>query len=296
MEIRNILRKKPFYRIAPPMFDNIEMVSDINTSAANTQKVQYIIRTQADFLREYDVSGHKINSRFIYPDKVSKDEKGNIVIHHIARMALPLQKMITKKHLVYCCGNDIEFRLLSPNPTEEDEILRSKFKEGWISKNMEIAFYAAIKADKVTGDCAFCGVLQGGKFSWRVFSYLDGDTLYPQYDRITGGLNVFGRKYSQFDESGEEVIEYLDVWDNENIYIISSEIILLHQNELPTKLNNCSDLTDGYKMERQNSMVFHISRLHIIGLGILVGTHLRIISKHTSSAYRNLLKITKHTL
>lgn len=218
MEIRNILRKKPFYRIAPPMFDNIEMVSDITTSAANTQKVQYIIRTQADFLREYDVSGHKINSRFIYPDKVSKDEKGNIVIHHIARMALPLQKMITKKHLVYCCGNDIEFRLLTPNPTEEDEILRSKFKEGWISKNMEIAFYAAIKADKVTGDCAFCGVLQGGKFSWRVFSYLDGDTLYPQYDRMTGELNAFGRKYSQFDERGEEVIEYLDVWDNEYIY------------------------------------------------------------------------------
>lgn len=218
MEIRNILQKKPFYRIAPPVIDIPQVVSDIATASAISDKPNYIIRTQADFMREYEVSGHKINSPHLYPDKVSKDEDGNVYVHPICRVALPFQQMITKKHLTYLCGNNIEFNMPIPKPTEEDEAQRAEFKGGWMSKNMETAFYASMKADKVTGDCAFCGVLNNGEFSWRVFSYLDGDTLYPHYNRITGKLELFARKYSQFDESGKTIVEYLDVWDDKTIY------------------------------------------------------------------------------
>lgn len=218
MEIRDILQKKPFYRIAPPSTDVAQVVSNINLARYSSTPPQYIIRTQADFMCEYNVAGHKINSPYLYPDKITKNDNGDIIVHKIARIALPFQQMIVKKHLTYLCGNDIEFSMPISNPTEDDEKTRSEFKGAWVDKNMETAFYAAMKADKITGDCAFCGVLSDGKFQWQVFSFLEGDTLYPHYDKITGKLALFARKYSQIDDNGKEIIEYLDVWDKTNIY------------------------------------------------------------------------------
>lgn len=216
--VHNLLQKKPFFRIAPAATDMQNIVTNINTASVIPDKTQYIIRSQSDFLREYCVAGHKINSPYIYPDKVTKDDKGNVIIHPITRIALPFQQMITKKHLTYLCGNNIEFNMPISSPTEGDEAFRSEFKAAWSDKNMEIAFYATMKADKITGDCAFCGILNKGVFSWRVFSFLDGDILYPHFDRVTGKLIKFARKYSQLDENGKEVIDYLDVWDEKNIY------------------------------------------------------------------------------
>ena len=218
MEIRNILQKKPFYRIAPPPSDEVYVVANVNTTAYPQYHSQYIIRTQSDFMCEYNVAGHKINSSHIYPDKMSKDDNGNIIVHKIARIALPFQQLIVKKHLTYLCGNDIEFSMPISNPTESDEATRSEFKGAWVKKNMETAFYASMKSDKVTGDCAFCGVLNNGQFRWRVFSFLDGDTLYPHYDRATGEMILFARKYAQTNNNGDETIEYLDVWDKTYIY------------------------------------------------------------------------------
>lgn len=218
MQIRNILQKKPFYRIAPPWSDMVGITDNILNAPPVSDRTQYIIRTQIDFLREYDIAGHKINSRYIYPDKVSTDENGNKSIHPIARVAVAFQQEIVKKHLTYLCGNDIEFSMPISNPNESDENQRSEFKSAWVEKNMETAFYASMKADKITGDCAFCGILNKGKFQWRVFSFLDGDTLYPHYDSITGELSLFARKYSQLDDKGKEICEYLDVWDEKNIY------------------------------------------------------------------------------
>ena len=181
MQIRNILQKKPFYRIAPPWSDMVGITDNILNAPPVSDRTQYIIRTQIDFLREYDIAGHKINSRYIYPDKVSTDENGNKSIHPIARVAVAFQQEIVKKHLTYLCGNDIEFSMPISNPNESDENQRSEFKSAWVEKNMETAFYASMKADKITGDCAFCGILNKGKFQWRVFSFLATSNNKPLF-------------------------------------------------------------------------------------------------------------------
>jgi hypothetical protein len=58
--------------------------------------------------------------------------------------------------------------------------------------------------------------MKDGKVGWRVFSYENGDVLYPHYDPMTGRLAVFGRKYSVRDANDDEIAEYLDVYDDVN--------------------------------------------------------------------------------
>jgi hypothetical protein len=64
------------------------------------------------------------------------------------------------------------------------------------------------------GDVAANLYMANGKVGWRVFSFLDGDVLYPQYDPMTGRLAVFGRKYTVRDSKDNVIDEYLDVWDD----------------------------------------------------------------------------------
>lgn len=212
-----ILRKEPFKRIAPAMRQTQRAVTGAHLYYYPQDDPQWEILSQADFLREYNVSGHKINSTQYYPNKWTKDEKGNFIEQIVSRVALPYQSIITTKHLVHLCGNDIELKLSNPLPTDQEEELRSLFKQGWIDKDMEVAWYASAKSDKITGDGAFCAYLNEGKFSYVIFSYLQGDTLYPHYDRF-GKLSVFGRRYSQFDETGKEYVQYLEVWDDKYMY------------------------------------------------------------------------------
>jgi hypothetical protein len=53
-----------------------------------------------------------------------------------------------------------------------------------------------------------------GNIGWRVFSYENGDVLYPHYDPVTGKLAVFGRWYKIKDGEDNDITEYLDVYDD----------------------------------------------------------------------------------
>lgn len=212
-----ILRKEPFKRIAPDARPTKRITSGTTPYYYPPENTSWEILSQADFLREYDVAGHKINSTQYYPNKWTKDENGNHIEQIVSRVALPYQSIITTKHLVHLCGNDIEIKLSNPFPSDQEEELRSFFKQGWIDKDMEVAWYGCAKSDKITGDTAFCAYLNEGKFGYVVFSYLNGDTLYPHYDRF-GNLSVFGRRYSKYDEKGKEYAQYLEVWDDRFMY------------------------------------------------------------------------------
>lgn len=213
----DILRKEPFRRIAPAISLYKMTVATYEAASYPTDNPAWIILSQADFLREYDVSGHKINSDAYYPDKWKKTEDGDTIKQVVARVALPYQSIITTKHLVHLCGNDIELKLTNPQPSEKEEELRSLFRQGWIDKDMEVAWYSCAKSDKITGDAALCAFMENGKFGWMTFSYLNGDVLYPHYD-FRRRLSAFGRKYSLYDESGKEYVQYLEVWDKTNLY------------------------------------------------------------------------------
>ena len=62
------------------------------------------------------------------------------------------------------------------------------------------------------------------KFGTRTLAFDRGDTLYPQFDPLTGELVVFARKYYDFDEEGNEKIEWVEVWDDKKFYRFKKQV------------------------------------------------------------------------
>lgn len=217
---KEILLKEPFRRIMPSDAPrNPYVVYGDHFATSPNDRVAYQILSQADFLREYYVTGHKINSRQYYPDREKVDEDtGRITLEIMSRCAFPFQYIITIKQLAHLCGNNIEFKISTPLPTQSEYKTLDLFMQGWIHKNMEVAWYESAKSEKITGDCAMCGFMYNGEFRYRILSYLQGDVLYPHYDDMTGDLDAFGRRFSKYDSKGKEVIQYLEVWDNDSYY------------------------------------------------------------------------------
>lgn len=97
--------------------------------------------------------------------------------------------------------------------------LLSIFKSGWIDLDMEIRFYEAVRSYMITADCAIVGFIQkDGTPSFRTFSFLNDDKLYPHINSITGEMELFARKYYDYDDEGEAVTEWVEVWDDTYIY------------------------------------------------------------------------------
>ena len=218
LNLKEILVRKPFKRITPidchkgGLYKESVAYDDLDTAV-------YEIVSQADFLREFEPTGHIINNPVIYPDKKRVDpETGREYTEPMARCAFAFQRIITVKQLAHLCGNDIQFEMPSSKDDESTNETFFKFKEGWSVKNMEIAWFESCKSVKVTGDVAFVGYKKNGKFYWKVLSYLNGDALYPHYDAVTGELSLFARKYSDMDENGKETSTYVEVWDDKNLY------------------------------------------------------------------------------
>lgn len=227
MNTRDIKTKKPWRRIKPTGYLSGGDYSFADDVTAKDESLLFSVVSQGDFLREFYPSGHSINDPSYYPDIFKEesvpvvDASGNETGEHqrrlyrerVPRYAFAFQQIITTKHLMHLCGNDIQFELSTNSPTEKQQDYFHLFKEGWLSKDMEIAFYEAAKSVKITGDGAVVGYLNGGKFGYKVLSYLNGDTLYPHFDSTTGKLSVFARSYYDYDDKGEIITEWLEVWD-----------------------------------------------------------------------------------
>lgn len=219
MIIRELLTKKPFARVTCDGYLQGKQVKNLHTARYPEDKPTWLVVSQADFIREFYPSGHKINSTLYYPDKIKYDEKNDKFYEEkVFRASFPLQQVITVQQLVHLCGNDIHHELTDGEVTDEAKNLFFEFQKGWLDKNLEIAFYDFAKSVKVTGDGAIVFYLKEGKVFTKNLSYMDGDTLFPHYDSITGELVAFARKYMDYDEEGKEIIEWVEVWDEKKMY------------------------------------------------------------------------------
>jgi len=218
MTPKKILIKEAFTRLVPS--GNLSCIGEAKTLGTDSTLADYCESplkqrmSQADFLREYDVNAHKINSIKYYPNAIMKGKEGKISAKIKSRIAVAYQERILTKRLVTLTGNNIDLKLANSKRSKTDQEMLNAFREGWDTHDMETCLYQAFKADGKTGDCAIGFYMSNGKVGWRVFSYENGDVLYPHYDPMTGKLAVFGRKYSVRDNDGKEVSEYLDVWDD----------------------------------------------------------------------------------
>lgn len=228
MNRREIKTKRPWRRIRPDGYMRHGIFETGCEPLLDNDACLYMVATQSDFLREYYPSGHVINDPEVYPDIYREEDEpvydGNgeptgktvrkVYKELVPRYAFAFQQIIAVKQTIHLCGNDIQFELNKDNPTAEEERTFAMFREGWFRKDMEIAFFEAVKSTKITGDAAIVGYMRNGEFGYKPLSFKNGDTLYPHYDPATGALMLFARSYHDYDEEGNRMTEWLEVWDN----------------------------------------------------------------------------------
>lgn len=240
LNIKEILTKKPFFTISSTR--NVMSMTPVtdkhNIVDKDNDKALYYILSQEEMLRQYYPSGHKINNELLFPDIWKKDPETNKWYKQsITRCALAFQQIITTKHIIHIVGNDVQFELSEDEKSSQKDgldgeleasielqdddstKLLSIFKSGWIDLDMEIRFYEAVRSYMITADCAIVGFIQkDGTPSFRTFSFLNDDKLYPHINSITGEMELFARKYYDYDDEGEAVTEWVEVWDDTYIY------------------------------------------------------------------------------
>lgn len=219
-KLRELLTKRPFTRIMPGgQYDHGYIDGDNKEIVTPHDTIRRKIVTQEDFLRELDPAGHLINDKELYPDIwVKNEDDGRWYVQEIPRYAFSFQQIILVKHLTHLCGNDVQFELSDKKATDKATKTYTEHRNGWANKNMEIGWYQLVKSVKATGDGAFVGFMDKGKFGWKVLSFLDGDKLYPHYNLRTGKLDTFARTYTAIDEKGNVSKRYIDVWDDQYYY------------------------------------------------------------------------------
>lgn len=233
LNYREILVKKPFFEITPKGYmnhgPNTEEVSDYNNQSMPSDTTYRNIKTQADFLREYYPSGHKIWDHLKFPDIWKKDpDTGQWYQQPVSRTAFAFQQLIAAKHTLHVTGNDVQFELADDGDNlnkEEDQMeTLTKFKRGWLLANMEIVHFEAVSSYMTVAEAAVVGYIHNGKFGAKPLSFKNGDYLYPHFDSITGDLELFARKYYDYDEEGTARIEWVEVWDDTYLYRYKNDI------------------------------------------------------------------------
>lgn len=220
---KEILTREPFYEVLPNGYKAHRIVRRGQKTYEPIDNPMMRVLTQADFLRMYYPSGHAINDPMLYPDVVKKNpETGRTYVQPIIRTAFAFQQVIATKQRVHITGNDIQFELSGKVGTEEEELqkqaLFTTFRQGWLDMDMEHFFYDFTEY-KIVGDAAIVFYFDDkGHARARTLSYLKGDTLYPHRDSITGKMELFARKYSDYDENGVYSSEYVEIWDEKYLY------------------------------------------------------------------------------
>lgn len=219
LTFNDILTRKPFSIVLPDGYLHQSRYEEGQQVNEPNDKLRMQIVTQADFLRQYYPTGHAINNTEIFPDIYKRDpETKKFYVQPITRCSFAFQQIIATKQIVHIVGNDIQMELAEKSDVEEVEeknvnnLLR--FRTGWLEKSMELRFFEAIRSIKITGDGAIVGFFDDkNKFRTKCLSYLNGDTLYPHYDSLTGEMELFARRFYDLDEDGEKVTEWVEVWD-----------------------------------------------------------------------------------
>lgn len=233
MKAKTLLIKEPFKRVIPKGYYGVNPIITENYQGGSmVEWPLYEVIPQADFIREFYPSGHKINDPVWYPDKttyldsdeVKKANNGNgaWVTEKVTRATVPFQFIITLKHLVHLGGNNINIMSSNRVQSQEQKDTLAELKQGWIDKNMETAKWECFKSGKVTGDVACVFFMDRGKVGYKVLSYLNGDVLYPHYN-TKGVMEKFAREFKRISEDGTVKESYIEVWDNTYAYLFKKD-------------------------------------------------------------------------
>ena len=261
--VRELLVRKPFFELTPIGYMKHSNVSDVvpdtydGTMPEDT--MYWRIKTQADFLREYYPSSHRIMDEKEYPDIWKQNpENGKWYQQKIQRTAFAFQQLIHAKHQLHITGNDIQFELADGDDyddeksVEENQKTLNLFKKGWLMRDMEIRFFEAVGAYLKVAECAIVGFFdENKKFGTRTLSYDRGDILYPHFDSLTGNLLCFARKYYDYDDEGNQKTEYVEAWDKQKFYRFKKGVKNGKVKEVVTKIAKIFGIDDYTLVDEQ---------------------------------------------
>lgn len=290
MTPEQIMRKKPFSIPVPSgVVGTAPIINPATAYSVPIDNVARELRTQSDFMREFYTTSHKINSIKYYPNTMYVNrETGAYQAKVRSRIAIGFQERILTKRKEALLGNNVGMRLVS-NATDQRMIDRLAFlREGWEEKDMEVAVNGAIESDYMTGDAAVYVYMDDGRVRWRVFSFKDGDILYPHYDSLTGDLTLFGRLYTQTDWDGNarryldvvdktHFVTYAQAEDNEGWEMEGSPVphgfpfcpVAYHRSEFGPVWSASQSLIDGYEVAisqfSENNAAYALRILYTLG-------------------------------
>ena len=261
--VRELLVRKPFFELTPIGYMKHSNVSDVvpdtydGTMPEDT--MYWRIKTQADFLREYYPSSHRIMDEKEYPDIWKQNpENGKWYQQKIQRTAFAFQQLIHAKHQLHITGNDIQFELADGDDyddeksVEENQKTLNLFKKGWLMRDMEIRFFEAVGAYLKVAECAIVGFFdENKKFGTRTLSYDRGDILYPHFDSLTGNPLCFARKYYDYDDEGNQKTEYVEAWDKQKFYRFKKAVKHGKVKEVVTKIAKIFGIDDYTLVEEK---------------------------------------------
>lgn len=179
---------------------------------------------------------HKINDPILRPDKrvkVDSDneaesaqkvidtggESTNYRIEKVARIKLALQKLIIKRAVSFCFGNQVNYNASPENANQEliiKALNRILYDVKSNSLNRKIA--RSIFGHKECAELWYpvekpnsnYGFKSQFKLRCALFSPAFGDTLYPYFDE-TGDMVAFSRSFSRKD-NGENAVDYFETY------------------------------------------------------------------------------------
>ena len=261
--VRELLVRKPFFELTPIGYMKHSNVSDVVPDTYDgtmpEDNMYWRIKTQADFLREYYPSSHRIMDEKEYPDIWKQNpENGKWYQQKIQRTAFAFQQLIHAKHQLHITGNDIQFELADGDDyddeksVEENQKTLNLFKKGWLMRDMEIRFFEAVGAYLKVAECAIVGFFdENKKFCTRTLSYDRGDILYPHFDSLTGNPLCFARKYYDYDDDGNQKTEYVEAWDKQKFYRFKKSVKHGKVKEVVTKIAKIFGIDDYTLVEEK---------------------------------------------
>lgn len=258
---KEILTREPFYEVLPNGYKTHRTVRRGQKTYEPIDNPMMRVLTQADFLRMYYPSGHAINDPQLYPDVVRRNpETGKTYVQPVIRTAFAFQQVIATKQRVHITGNDIQFELSGKVGTDEEEKQKlsdfTTFRQGWLDMDMEHNFYEFTEY-KIVGDAAIVFYFdEDGHARARTLSYIKGDTLYPHRDSITGKMELFARKYADYDENGRYSAEFVEIWDDKYLYRARRSVAKTGPAKIIEKIKDFFGIS-GYEIYEQREHGFN---------------------------------------
>lgn len=170
----------------------------------------YRYLTQADFLAEIEPTAHSINSRYQSTRPIrelveQKDENGNVTgkewqvvgYDDLETVRYGLQKRLAINKTSHFSADGFWISNETKDRERFTQLLSWKDSSG-----LDIAWRELVKSCFNTGDGAIYLYQLGDRIEYKVFSYLYGDTLYPEYD---GNRNPI--LYREYTLNGQRAVD-----------------------------------------------------------------------------------------